>query len=55
MLYSDAAQMPVSAHGGPIGQLLGVVIHVAAGEGDPYNTGGSPFQPMLSLSLLSTP
>jgi hypothetical protein len=34
-----ALWMPVMAHGGPLGQvsILGVVFHVTAGEGDPYN------------------
>jgi hypothetical protein len=37
-----AAWMPVQAHGGPIGTILGVVIHVTAGEGDPYNEFANP-------------
>jgi len=32
-----AIQRPVTAHGGAIGSILGVVLHVTAGEGDPYN------------------
>lgn len=37
-----ATQKPVSAHGGPIGTILGVVIHVTAGEGDPFNEFANP-------------
>jgi hypothetical protein len=37
-----ATQRPVSAHGGPMGGVLGVVIHVTAGEGDPYNEFANP-------------
>jgi hypothetical protein len=37
-----AVQKPVSAHGGPIGTILGAVIHVTAGEGDPYNEFANP-------------
>lgn len=33
---------PVTAHGGPIGTILGVVEHVTAGEGTPYNTFVNP-------------
>lgn len=37
-----AVQRPVSAHGGPISTILGCVIHVTAGEGDPYNEFANP-------------
>lgn len=37
-----AAQRPVTSHGGPIGTILGVVEHVTAGEGDPYNEFANP-------------
>ena len=37
-----ATQKPVTSHGGPIGKILGVVIHVTAGEGDPYNEFANP-------------
>jgi hypothetical protein len=41
-LMPGAVQRPVSAHGGPTGAILGVVIHVTAGEGDPYNEFANP-------------
>ena len=41
-LCSFAVQRPVSAHGGSIGPVLGCVIHVTAGEGDPYNEFANP-------------
>lgn len=37
-----ATQKPVAAHGGPITEHLGIVIHVTAGEGDPYNEFANP-------------
>ncbi len=37
-----ALQKPVSAHGGPISQVLGVVLHVTAGTGDPFNEFANP-------------
>jgi hypothetical protein len=37
-----AVQRPVSAHGGPIVAVLGVVEHVTAGEGDPFNEFANP-------------
>jgi N-acetylmuramoyl-L-alanine amidase len=37
-----ATQKPVTSHGGPIEHYLGVVIHVTAGEGDPYNEFANP-------------
>ena len=41
-LCSFAVQRPVSAHGGAIGPPLGCVIHVTAGQGDPYNEFANP-------------
>lgn len=41
-LMPGVTQKPVSAHGGPTGRLIGVVIHVTAGEGDPYNEFANP-------------
>src|ERR1017187_5392229 len=41
-LYPGAVQRPVAAHGGAIGTILGCVIHVTAGEGDPYNEFANP-------------
>ncbi len=41
-LYPGAVQKPVTAHGGAIGPILGCVIHVTAGEGDPYNEFANP-------------
>lgn len=41
-LMPGVLQRPVSAHGGPMGAVLGVVIHVTAGEGDPYNEFANP-------------
>lgn len=41
-LYPGAVQRPVAAHGGHIGTILGTVIHVTAGEGDPYNEFANP-------------
>jgi hypothetical protein len=41
-LMPGTVQKPVSAHGGPTGAILGVVIHVTAGEGDPYNEFANP-------------
>lgn len=37
MLCPFATNRPVIAHGGPIGTILGVVIHVTDGQGDPFN------------------
>jgi N-acetylmuramoyl-L-alanine amidase len=37
-----AVWRPVAAHGGPILGVLGVVEHVTAGEGDPYNEFANP-------------
>jgi hypothetical protein len=37
-----ALYKPVPNHGGPISTILGVVIHVTAGEGDPYNEFANP-------------
>ena len=37
-----AVQKPVTSHGGPMGTVLGVVIHVTAGEGDPYTEFANP-------------
>ena len=42
MICPFAVQKPVAAHGGPIGPVLGAVIHVTAGEGDPYNEFANP-------------
>lgn len=42
MICDFAVQKPVSAHGGQIGTILGVVIHVTAGEGDPFNEFANP-------------
>jgi hypothetical protein len=42
MICPFAVQKPVSAHGGPIAAVLGVVEHVTAGEGDPYNEFANP-------------
>lgn len=42
MLCPFATQKPVTAHGGAIGAILGVVIHVTAGEGDPFNEFANP-------------
>lgn len=42
MICPFAVQRPVSAHGGSIGAVLGVVEHVTAGEGDPYNEFANP-------------
>jgi hypothetical protein len=43
-----AVQRPVSAHGGPIGLILGCVEHVTAGEGDPYNEFANPLNQVSS-------
>jgi hypothetical protein len=37
-----AVQKPVTAHGGHMSQVLGCVIHVTAGEGDPFNEFANP-------------
>lgn len=42
MLCPFATQRPVSAHGGSMATHLGVVIHVTAGEGDPFNEFANP-------------
>ena len=41
-LMPGVVQRPVSALGGAMGAVLGVVIHVTAGEGDPYNEFANP-------------
>jgi len=41
-LMPGVVQRPVAAHGGPMSQVVGVVIHVTAGEGDPYNEFANP-------------
>lgn len=41
-LMPGVTQKPVVVHGGPLGTVLGVVIHVTAGEGDPYNEFANP-------------
>lgn len=41
-LMPGVTQKPVPNHGGPMGTVLGVVIHVTAGEGDPYNEFANP-------------
>jgi N-acetylmuramoyl-L-alanine amidase len=41
-LMPGVVQKPVSAHGGLISSVLGVVEHVTAGEGDPYNEFANP-------------
>lgn len=42
MLCPFATPKLVTAHGGPIGTILGVVEHVTAGEGDPFNEFANP-------------
>ena len=42
MICDFATQKPVSAHGGLIGTILGLVFHVTAGEGDPFNEFANP-------------
>jgi hypothetical protein len=37
-----AVQKPVAAHGGLMSKHIGVVIHVTAGEGDPFNEFANP-------------
>ena len=41
-IMPGAVWRPVSAHGGPIGAIYGVVEHVTAGEGDPFNEFANP-------------
>lgn len=41
-LMPGATQRPVTAHGGAMAEALGVVIHVTAGEGDPFNEFANP-------------
>ena len=42
MICPFAVYRPVSSHGGAMNQVLGSVIHVTAGEGDPYNEFANP-------------
>lgn len=41
-ICSFAVWRPVSAHGGVISSILGVVEHVTAGQGDPFNEFANP-------------
>lgn len=48
MLCPFAAKRLVPNHGGPIGTIIGVVIHVTAGESDPFGTFANPLSQVSS-------